>query len=182
MALRTATGLRWVWRFGSRRHPGSDGSHPARSPRSTSRLQTYVPDCPRPAAAVTAADPRRKRSRLRSSQSSAAPRGELRSEPSKIERGDSGGQSAATERRGAWSGSSPFPPPASKPKCEDPRVQSAAPQRRGACPPASLPLAPRLPRVSRGGARPSLTSVPRRTRSCCRGTEAGPHSCPGVRQ
>lgn len=76
----------------------------------------------------------------------------------------------------------PLPPPASKPKCEDSRVQSETEQQRGACPPSSLPSAPGRSCVSLGGAPLSLTSVPGRTRFCWLWTGAGPHSCPGLRQ
>lgn len=164
---RSVPGAR-TWRFAQQRTlGGSGGSGPGGTRALTARPpapsaaqagpQTYVPAAQGP--------PPRSQPRLRgasapqpwNSQSSAEPCCELQSEPSKIERGDSAGQSAATEGRGACPGSARFPPPASKPECEDSRVQSAAEQRRGACPPGPFPWPPAT--LGLAGRRPVFIDV-----------------------
>lgn len=160
VALLTTTGPRCFWGFGFRQHPGSDRSPSRRLPaqRKRGRRPTY------PAAR---GGPPRSQPRFPgesapqpwNSQSSAGPWCELCREPSKNERGDSVGQSATAEERGACPGSAPFPPSASKPECEDSQAQSAVEQRQGAWSLGPLPFAPDCPSVALGGA-PPLTSVP----------------------
>lgn len=95
VALRTATGPRWIWGFGSRQHPGSDGSpsRPLPAQRELGRGPTY----PAARGESPRSQPRfpgESAPQPWNSQSSAGPRCELCREPSEIERGDSVGQSA----------------------------------------------------------------------------------------
>lgn len=101
VALCTTTGPRWMWGFGYRRHPGSEDSfaRPLSAQQELGHGPTYLAIRGRPPRSQPRL-PGESAPQRRNSQSSAEPWCELRKEPSKIERGDSVGQSATIESEG----------------------------------------------------------------------------------
>lgn len=103
-------------------------------------------------------------------------------EPSKIERGDTGSQSEAVERRGACPGSAPFSPLAWKSECEGASGPISGGAAARGVPSQPFPSTHCHPRTAPGGA-PLIDVSPLGQRGFAgSGVGAGPHSCPGVRR